>query len=422
MTHPHDIGTPNHLDYKELLELYRISEDDLERIRRFGAEALARMDELVERWYEWLRAHPEYDEFFSDPETLKRVQRLQEPYWELFMDGAVDNEYVQRRAVVGETHARIGLPLNTYFAGMNMFQELFSLVVREGDFEEDERAPILDSVTKLLHFDTAIVVDTYNHLVEQTLTAQSRSLMEMSTPVTEIWEGLLFLPVVGIIDSRRSREIMNATLSKIAETQARVFILDISGVGVVDTAVANHLIKITRATKLMGCETTISGVSPAIAQTIVDLGIDVGEVKTTATMPGGPVEPRHGRRGADPAAACTGMRRGVHPDRPRRAGAVLLPGGITGVRAVVGRPGRHSRPVRRGRHGWRRLSRSARHHADGAPHGGFHRPVGIAGGCGLGAHRPGSRYRGGGGHGDPGRRLPDYAGMGRYVHRRGGWA
>ncbi|UCC25866.1 MAG: STAS domain-containing protein [Gemmatimonadales bacterium] len=284
MNHPHDFATPTHLDHRELLELYRISDEDLERIRRFGAEALARMDELVQRWYDWLENHPDYDEFFSDPETLKRVQRLQDSYWEFFMDGAVDNEYVQRRAVVGEAHARIGLPLNTYFAGMNMFQELFSMVVREGNFADEERAAILDSVIKLLHFDTAIVVDTYNHLVEQTLTAQSRSLMEMSTPVTEIWDGLLFLPVVGIIDSRRSREIMNATLGKIAETQARVFILDISGVGVVDTAVANHLIKITRATKLMGCETTISGVSPAIAQTIVDLGIDVGEVNTTATM------------------------------------------------------------------------------------------------------------------------------------------
>lgn len=284
MTYSHDFGTQPRLDYKELLELYRISEADLERIRAFGVEALARMDELVDRWYEWLRTHPDYEEFFSDPETLKRVQRLQDSYWEFFMDGAVNNEYVQRRAVVGEAHARIGLPLDTYFAGMNMFQELFSLVVREGNFEDGERPMILDSVTKLLHFDTAIVVDTYNHLVEQTLTAQSRSLMEMSTPVTEIWEGLLFLPVVGIIDSRRSRDVMNATLGKIAETQARVFILDISGVGVVDTAVANHLIKITRATKLMGCETTISGVSPAIAQTIVDLGIDVGEVKTTATM------------------------------------------------------------------------------------------------------------------------------------------
>jgi rsbT co-antagonist protein RsbR len=200
------------------------------------------------------------------------------------MKAAVDDEYVSRRVLVGEAHARIGLSLNTYFAGMNMFQELFSEVVRDGDFEEGERQATIDSVSKLLHFDTAIVVDTYNRLVEQTLTAQSRALMEMSTPVTEIWEGLLFLPIVGIIDSRRSRDIMNATLSKIADTQARVFILDISGVGVVDTAVANHLIKITRATKLMGCETTISGVSPAIAQTIVDLGIDVGEVKTTATM------------------------------------------------------------------------------------------------------------------------------------------
>jgi rsbT co-antagonist protein RsbR len=274
----------NHIDYRELLALYRITEDDLRRIEAFGAQALERMDELVERWYAWLEVLPDYEDFFSDPETLTRVQKLQDGYWDLFMKAAVDDEYVARRVLVGEAHARIGLSLNTYFAGMNMFQELFSEVVRDGDFEEGERQATIDSVSKLLHFDTAIVVDTYNRLVEQTLTAQSRALMEMSTPVTEIWEGLLFLPIVGIIDSRRSRDIMNGTLSKIAETQARVFILDISGVGVVDTAVANHLIKITRATKLMGCETTISGVSPAIAQTIVDLGIDVGEVKTTATM------------------------------------------------------------------------------------------------------------------------------------------
>ncbi len=275
---------PGHIDHRELLALYRISAEDLQRIRAFGVQAQQRMEELVERWYSWLEGLPDYQDFFSDPETLARVQRLQKDYWNVFMSAAVDDDYVARRVLVGEAHARIGLPLNTYFAGMNMFQELFSEVVRDGEFEDSERQAALDAVVKLLHFDTAIVVDTYNHLVEQTLTAQSRALMEMSTPVTQIWESLLFLPIVGIIDSRRSRDIMNATLSKIAETQARVFILDISGVGVVDTAVANHLIKITRATKLMGCETTISGVSPAIAQTIVDLGIDVGEVKTTATM------------------------------------------------------------------------------------------------------------------------------------------
>ena len=112
----------------------------------------------------------------------------------------------------------------------------------------------------------------------------NRSLMEMSTPVTQVWDKLLLLPLVGIIDTKRARDIMSAMLSEISETRARVFILDISGVGVIDTAVANHLIQITKATSLMGCDCIVSGVSPAIAQTIVELGIDVGSVQTTATM------------------------------------------------------------------------------------------------------------------------------------------
>lgn len=269
---------------RELLRLYRILDSDLALIREFGEEVSSHMEEIVETWYEWLETLPEYQEFFSDPETLERVQRLQAGYWDGFMAAAIDDTYVHRRELIGEAHARIGLPLDTYFAGMNRFLELFSDFVRNSDIENEKRAVTVDAVAKLLHLDTAIVVETYNQLIEQTLTAQARSLMEMSTPVTQIWEGLLFLPIVGIIDSKRSRDVMTAALSKISETQARFFILDISGVGVVDTAVANHLIKITRATKLMGCETTISGVSPSIAQTIVDLGIDVGEVRTTATM------------------------------------------------------------------------------------------------------------------------------------------
>ena len=267
-----------------ILELYRISSDDLKRVREFGKVATEKMDDMVQKWYAWLQGQLEYEHFFSDAETLERVQMLQRNYWVVFMKAEVDDGYVEGRRKVGEAHARIGLSLNTYFAGMNMFHELFASVIRDLEMTDRERAETEVSVVKLLHFDTAIVVETYNQLVEEALTAQSKSLMEMSTPVTQIWSGILLLPIVGIIDSKRARDIMNATLAKIGETQARIFILDISGVGVVDTAVANHLIKITRATRLMGCECTISGVSPSIAQTIVDLGIDVGKVKTTSTM------------------------------------------------------------------------------------------------------------------------------------------
>lgn len=110
------------------------------------------------------------------------------------------------------------------------------------------------------------------------------AIQELSTPVTPIWDQILLLPLVGILDSTRAASIMTKSLEMISQTRARIFVLDISGVATVDTAVANQLIKITKATQLMGCEAIISGLSPAIARTIVELGVNVGEIRTTATL------------------------------------------------------------------------------------------------------------------------------------------
>jgi methyl-accepting chemotaxis protein len=119
-----------------------------------------------------------------------------------------------------------------------------------------------------------------------TVEVQKRSLalLEMSTPVTKIWDGVLFAGIVGIVDSKRAVDIMNKALSSIADTRANTLLLDIAGVAIVDTAVANHLIKIAKAAVLMGCKTIISGISPAIAQTIAELGIDLGAIQTTSTI------------------------------------------------------------------------------------------------------------------------------------------
>ena len=113
---------------------------------------------------------------------------------------------------------------------------------------------------------------------------RSHALLEMSTPVTKIWDGVLFAPIVGIVDSRRSQDIMDKALQSIVDHRARTLMLDIGGVGMVDTAVANHLIKIAKAAVLMGCKTIISGISPAIAQTITELGIELGSIQTTSTI------------------------------------------------------------------------------------------------------------------------------------------
>ncbi|WP_321493780.1 STAS domain-containing protein [uncultured Desulfobacter sp.] len=119
---------------------------------------------------------------------------------------------------------------------------------------------------------------------ENKLKEQSRTIMEISTPAIKLWDRVVILPVVGVVDSLRAQQMMNTMLTKIMETAAKVIILDIQGVAAVDTAVANHLIKIAKATKLMGCRCIISGISPAVAQTLVQLGIELGEISTNSTL------------------------------------------------------------------------------------------------------------------------------------------
>jgi rsbT co-antagonist protein RsbR len=266
-----------------LRALSRIADDDLERVRELGAVIGDRLGSVVTHFYEWMRPLPEFEEFFSDPSLLERVRALQTEYWAEFLVGSIDASFVASRRSLGAIHARIGLPLDVYLGGMNAFFASFMRVgVAEG---ENELGPAhLGSLSKLLHLDTSIVVGEYNTITNMIIEQQGDALLQMSTPVTEVWDDILMLPLVGFIDSRRAMEVMNTMLAKIGQSRARVAILDISGVEVIDTAVANHLIKVTRATQLMGCECIISGISPSIAQTIVELGIDVGVVRSTATL------------------------------------------------------------------------------------------------------------------------------------------
>ncbi len=113
---------------------------------------------------------------------------------------------------------------------------------------------------------------------------QEAAMLSLSTPITKLWHNILLLPLVGTMDNRRAQIILSSSLEKVAATQARVFILDISGVNMVDTAVANGFIRLAKAVRLMGCSCILSGISPAIAQTIVELGIQIDELETTSTM------------------------------------------------------------------------------------------------------------------------------------------
>ena len=127
-------------------------------------------------------------------------------------------------------------------------------------------------------------VEAFQKGREQIIQRQQQELLDLSTPVVEIWDGILALPLIGTLDSERTQTVMESLLEGIVQNEATIAIIDITGVPTVDTLVAQHLLKTVAAARLMGAECIISGIRPQIAQTIVHLGVDLGDVVTKASL------------------------------------------------------------------------------------------------------------------------------------------
>jgi len=275
--------TPTAID--EILEKFDLTPEDLGRVRAAAPFMKRGLDAHIEDFYDWMSQLREFSLFFdSNPGTLERVKRLQKAHWTSFLEARLDEAWFAARRHIGAVHAHIDLPNDIYFAAMSKSGKLLVDRLRGAGDEVDEPEATADALMKLVFLDAFLVIDEISRINREKISASTKALLEMSTPVTPIWEGILLLPLVGILDSVRTQDIMDKTLGKIAETRARVFVMDISGVSAMDTAVANQLMKITKATQLMGCETIVSGLSPAIARTLVELGVNIGEVRTTATL------------------------------------------------------------------------------------------------------------------------------------------
>lgn len=127
-------------------------------------------------------------------------------------------------------------------------------------------------------------IEVYTRTREELISAQAEQLLELSTPVVKLWDGVIGVPLVGTLDSARTMVVMEKMLQALIDTGSEQAIIDITGVPAVDTEVAQHLLKTVVAARLMGAECTISGIRPQIAQTIVALGIDFGDIVTKATL------------------------------------------------------------------------------------------------------------------------------------------
>jgi rsbT co-antagonist protein RsbR len=163
-------------------------------------------------------------------------------------------------------------------------QALFHRLQKDFANEPALLAETIWAATQILDQLGLFTLDAYLKSKEGVILRQQQELMELSTPVVELWDGILALPLIGTLDSERTQIVMQNLLEAIVAKEADLAIMDITGVPTVDTLVAQHLLKTVAAARLMGADCIISGIRPQIAQTIIHLGVDLGQVVTKATL------------------------------------------------------------------------------------------------------------------------------------------
>jgi rsbT co-antagonist protein RsbR len=183
------------------------------------------------------------------------------------------------------SRARQGFsPTATAMFIFSLKQPIFAVLREAHKHDAEALARDLWVSTLLLDKLGMYTAETYQKTREDVIQRQQRDLLELSTPVVMLWEGILAIPLIGTLDSERTQVVMENLLERIVETGASIAIIDITGVPTVDTLVAQHLLKTVGAARLMGAECIISGIRPQIAQTIVHLGVDLGDVATKSSL------------------------------------------------------------------------------------------------------------------------------------------
>ncbi|MFT4626046.1 MAG: rsbT co-antagonist protein RsbR [Myxococcota bacterium] len=267
-------------------EYFRITDGDLETLAGLRSMMVEHTAGVVEGFYDHLLDYPATRSYLSDTALVQRLKRKQSDYFLELFTGRIDLDYVDGRLKIGTIHERLGVPPWWYIGAYNLYVELIGdLLARELPAEDVH--PAHTAIRKIVDFDAALALDAYVWSHVETTRRHQAAIRELSTPVIQVYEQVLLMPIVGTVDSRRAQQIMESVLQGVTDHRARVLLLDIAGVPVVDTQVADHLLKTTAAVRLLGASTILTGISAQVARTMVELGVDVSAMQTRSRLKDG---------------------------------------------------------------------------------------------------------------------------------------
>jgi rsbT co-antagonist protein RsbR len=262
--------------------------EDLERIGRISELILRDAKAYSACFFDYLATLPQARPLLESRALVERARQLKYEHIVAMARGEYGEAYVQQRVELGALYGRAGLEPRVF---LGAFHHLLHSM-GGGVMKQFERTPVegfehFMSLEKIAFFDVGIIIDVLVRERERVIGQQQEAIRELSTPVLQIRERLLLLPIIGVIDTQRARLITDGLLQAIRVNRAKVAVMDITGVATIDSKVANHLLQTVSAARLMGAHVIVTGLSAEVAQSLVALGIELEKLNTVGDLQGG---------------------------------------------------------------------------------------------------------------------------------------
>jgi rsbT co-antagonist protein RsbR len=254
-----------------------LTPDDLREIASLKRPITETVDQHVEAFFAYLAKLPEAQGLMQNAKALAQARQLKRAHILAMVEAEYGEPYVEQRLMLAQLYSKVGLEPPVFLGAFNHL--LRSLEgVANGHF---------GSLRKIAFFDLALITDVLVHEREKVIRLQSEAIRELSTPVLQLRDRMLLIPIIGMIDTHRAQLIMENVLAGVRARRAKVVVMDVTGVSTIDSGVANHLLRTITASKLMGARVIVTGISADVAQALVALGIDLDEINAVGDLQSG---------------------------------------------------------------------------------------------------------------------------------------
>ncbi|MGN6652751.1 protoglobin domain-containing protein [Trinickia sp.] len=261
---------------------------DLARITTIKDVVLRQLDDYSAAFFDHLASLDEARTLLENRALAEKARHLKRDHLRGLVSGEYGTDYVEQRIELGLLYAAAGLDTRVFLgAFLNLLKHIGTQIMKDADLPPIDAFDAFMSLKKVAFFDLGLIVDVLVFERERVIRQQQEAIRELSTPVLQLRDRLLLLPIIGVIDTYRARLITESLLESIRINRARMVVMDITGVATIDSRVANHILQTVTAARLMGAKVIVTGISAPVAQSLVSLGIELGRLDTVGDLQGG---------------------------------------------------------------------------------------------------------------------------------------